>query len=262
LNKTLKRKLEYHYKAFDKSKLEPDPLQFPHKYKRKNDIEMIAFVSSVFAYGNITQIIRTLNKVTSVLGEHPVNYILQTNEIQIKKDFKNIKHRFFNNEDVVNFFLLLKYFYSNHNSLEEVFLIDNCLKEKNIGFCLEHFSAFLLKTTKVLLGNKCLSNGMKFMFPLPSKGSACKRMNLFLRWMVRKDELDFGLWTRIDKSKLIIPVDTHVARICKELKLTKRENVCWQMAEEITNNLKKYDRIDPVKYDFAVCHIGMRKLKF
>jgi len=100
------------------------------------------------------------------------------------------------------------------------------------------------------------------MFPIPEKGSACKRMNLFLRWMVRKDELDFGLWNEIPVSKLIIPVDTHVASICTELKLTTRKNVSWKMAEEITENLKKFDPDDPVKYDFAICHIGMRKLKF
>jgi uncharacterized protein (TIGR02757 family) len=103
---------------------------------------------------------------------------------------------------------------------------------------------------------------LKFMFPLPEKGSACKRMNLFLRWMVRKDELDFGLWSEIPTSKLIIPVDTHIARICTQLRLTKRNNVSWQMAEEITENLKKFDPNDPIKYDFAICHIGMRKLDF
>ncbi len=107
-----------------------------------------------------------------------------------------------------------------------------------------------------------LSRGLKFMFPLPEKGSACKRMNLFLRWMVRKDELDFGLWGEIPTSKLIMPVDTHIARICKQLKLTESKNVSWNMAEEITKNLKKFDLNDPVKYDFAICHIGMRKLSF
>jgi uncharacterized protein (TIGR02757 family) len=87
-------------------------------------------------------------------------------------------------------------------------------------------------------------------------------MNLFLRWMVRKDELDFGIWNEIPPDKLVIPVDTHIARICKLLKLTKRENVSWKMAEEITENLKKFDPADPVKYDFAICHIGMRKMVF
>jgi uncharacterized protein (TIGR02757 family) len=100
------------------------------------------------------------------------------------------------------------------------------------------------------------------MFPIPEKGSACKRMNLFLRWMVRKDELDFGLWNKIPKNKLIIPVDIHIAKICKQLKLTKHKNANWKMAEEITENLKKFDPYDPVKYDFALCHNGMRKMEF
>src|SRR5690606_18004411 len=107
-----------------------------------------------------------------------------------------------------------------------------------------------------------ISSGFSFMFPIPEKNSACKRLNLFLRWMVRKDELDFGFWNSVKPDKLIIPVDTHIARICRELDLTKKRNVTWQMAEEITNNLKLYDPVDPVKYDFAVCHIGIRKLKF
>lgn len=100
------------------------------------------------------------------------------------------------------------------------------------------------------------------MFPLPSKGSACKRINLFLRWMIRNDELDTGLWSEIPSNKLLIPVDTHIAKISRNLGLTKRKNVSWQMAVEITENLKKYDPVDPVKYDFALCHIGIRKLKF
>lgn len=106
------------------------------------------------------------------------------------------------------------------------------------------------------------TRGIVFMIPSPGKGSACKRMNLFLRWMVRKDELDFGLWNEIPTSKLLIPVDVHVARICKQLHLTARKNVSWKMAEEITDQLRKFDANDPVKYDFAICHIGMRKLKF
>ncbi len=100
------------------------------------------------------------------------------------------------------------------------------------------------------------------MFPDPFKGSACKRQNLFLRWMIRKDELDFGLWPEIRPDQLIIPVDTHIAKIGKYLKLTNRKIVSWKMAEEITNNLKKFDSNDPVKYDFALCHIGLRKMNF
>lgn len=262
MNKALKQKLDYHYKAFDKSQLEPDPLQFPHKFKNKKDIELIAFISSIFAYGNIKQIINTLNKITFILGEHPTNYLIEKNKATIKRDFKGIIHRFFTNEDIVNLILLLKNVYSKSNSLRNIFLSNYNTKVYNIKFALESFSKYMLELYQNLFVEENVTQGIKFMFPLPSKGSVCKRMNLFLRWMVRKDELDFGLWDEIDKSKLIIPVDTHIARICRKLKLTKKKNINWNMAEEITENLKKYDPDDPVKYDFAICHIGMRKLRF
>jgi uncharacterized protein (TIGR02757 family) len=144
--------------------------------------------------------------------------------------------------------------------LNNLFLFRFNTDDQNVKNGISGFSSFFIENYKIKFGKP--TTGFKFMFPLPEKSSACKRTNLFLRWMVRKDELDFGLWNGINKNQLIIPVDTHIARICKELRLTKRKNVSWPMAEEITNNLKKYDPIDPVKYDFALCHIGMRKLQF
>jgi uncharacterized protein (TIGR02757 family) len=150
--------------------------------------------------------------------------------------------------------------YHEFGSLKKLFLSGYQETDPNTKNAITIFSNFLLQQAQNEIGS--LSRGLKFMFPLPEKGSACKRMNLFLRWMVRKDELDFGLWDEIASSKLIIPVDTHVARICKQLKLTKRKNLSWKMAEEITENLKKFDSDDPVKYDFAICHIGMRKMRF
>ena len=130
--------------------------------------------------------------------------------------------------------------------------------DENIKNSLSGFSYhFIVRAEDKNVKGK-ISQGVKFMFPMPEQGSACKRMNLFLRWMIRKDELDFGLWNEIPACKLVIPVDTHVARICTALELTKKKNVSWAMAEEITNNLKKFNPSDPVKYDFAICHIGMR----
>ena len=132
--------------------------------------------------------------------------------------------------------------------------------EKNLKNSLSQFSNYFL--CEGLLEDNKITQGFRFMFADPLTGSACKRMNLFLRWMIRKDELDFGIWNEIPTDKLVIPVDTHVARICKKLNLTKRKNPGWKMAEEITENLKKFDPADPVKYDFAICHIGMRKMEF
>ena len=255
----LKQKLEYHYKAFNKSKLEPDPLQFPHLFKDTKDIEVMAFIASVFAYGNVKQINNSLQKFLMLSNNKPFSFIQNINSAEMNKEFLLV-HRFYSSKDIIQLFHLLKLTYSEFGSLKNLFLLGYDDADINTKNAITNFSNYFLQKAQKEFGT--LNRGLKFMFPLPEKGSACKRMNLFLRWMVRKDELDFGLWGEIPTSKLIIPVDTHIARICKQLKLTKRKIVSWKMAEEITDNLKKFDPNDPVKYDFAICHLGMRKLKF
>jgi uncharacterized protein (TIGR02757 family) len=256
---TLKEKLDYHYKAFDKSRLSPDPLEFLHLFTDEKDIEAMGFIASVFAYGNVTQIIKVLSSIIVCSKNKPYSFLLNFNKRKLER-LPVLKHRFYTENDVITFFLLLQRIYSEYHSVKNLFLQGYNLEEKNLKGAVSEFSRNCLSIIKEM-GEK-RSNGLKFMFPLPELGSACKRMNLFLRWMVRKDDLDFGLWSEIPKNKLLIPVDTHVARISKSLRLTKRKNVSWKMAEEITENLKKFDPDDPVKYDFAICHIGMRKLKF
>ena len=253
-----KQKLDSHYKAFDRTKLEPDPLQFPHLFKGEKDIEVMAFVASVFAYGNVKQIINSLNTFLLIAKNHPYEFI--SNNSATKNLPTNFVHRFYSTKDILQLFQLLNLAYDEFGSLKNLFLSEYNSEEENLKNAITQFNKYFLTKTQKEFGK--LSRGLKFMFPLPEKGSACKRMNLFLRWMVRKDELDFGLWKEIPTSKLIIPVDTHIARICKQLNLTKRKIVGWKMAEEITENLKKFDPNDPVKYDFAICHIGMRKLQF
>lgn len=255
---TLKKKLEYHYRYFDFSQLSPDPLEFPHRFKNFHDIEISAFVSSVFAYGNVRQIIDALEKIHAVM-EEPYRFVMDYKYMSGLKKFSKIRHRFYTTEDIAKLFYALNRIYTSYGSLNYLFLLYYFDKDSNlkntIAFFTEHFNSFLLEKGE-------LTQGLKFMSPDPMKGSACKRMNLFLRWMIRNDELDFGLWKEFSTSQLVIPVDTHVAKICKQLGLTKQKTVSWKMAEEITERLKKFDSNDPVKYDFAICHIGMRKMEF
>lgn len=255
----LKRKLDYHYKYFDFSKISPDPLEFPHKYTNYNDIEISAFISSVFAYGNVKQIISTLEKIHKIMGNDPHKFVMRFNYEKDINKFREIKHRFYTHEDIAALFYYLNIIYTNYGSLKYSFLLYYFEKDPDLKNAISFFSKHFLE---VISGKREISHGIKFMLPDPLKGSACKRMNLFLRWMVRKDELDFGLWFEISPAQLVIPVDTHVAEICKRLKLTKHKNVSWLMAEEITQKLKQFDSSDPVKYDFAICHIGMRKMTF
>lgn len=268
-NPKLKQKLDSHYKAFDKSQLMPDPLQFPHLFEDEKDIEVMAFIASVFAYGNMKQIINSLNKLLIVCNNKPYDFIknYSVKESHLTNSFI---HRFYSSKDINQLFHLLNIAFQEFDSLKSLFTSGYNPKDENLKNTITKFNEYFLDKAQKEFGTlssrasfgSALTRGIVFMFPLPGKGSACKRMNLFLRWMVRKDDLDFGLWGEIPTSKLIIPVDTHVARICQQLKLTKRKNVSWKMAEEITNNLKKFDPVDPVKYDFAICHIGMRKLPF
>lgn len=256
----LKEKLEYHYRVFDRSQLEPDPLQFSHMFSDEKDIEVMAFISSVFAYGSVTQIISILNKLVHIMNLQPYRFIISFSEHKVSEIFNKIKFRFYTGHDIHQFFTLVNLIYNEFGSLKNLFISGYNERDENIKNGISNFSNYFLDNYSTKFGK--LSNGFKFMFPLPEKGSACKRMNLFLRWMARKDELDFGLWKEIPTSKLVIPVDTHVARISRNLQLTKVKNVSWKMAEEITKNLKRFDADDPVKYDFAICHIGMRKMEF
>jgi uncharacterized protein (TIGR02757 family) len=258
----IKQKLDYHYKAFDKSQISPDPLQFLHLFSREEDIELMGFIASIFAYGNVKQIINTLDKFLLISKSKPYEFVMNFNKSGSKIKIKGMKHRFYTDGDIQNLLSALNNICRQKGSLKNLFMENFDVGEKNIKNGLSLFSKQMIYDIKNRTKSDKISQGVRFMFPLPELGSACKRMNLFLRWMVRKDELDFGLWDEITANKLVIPVDTHVARICKSLKLTTYKNVSWKMAEEITENLKKYDRDDPVKYDFAICHIGMRRLKF
>lgn len=257
---SLQKKLEFHYNAFDKSSIEPDPLQFLHRYKNPNDIEIVGFISSVFAFGNVKLINNKLELIFQKLGSSPYKKIKSltfSKSVEISKD---LSYRFYTETDVAMFLYLLKLILIKYNSLKSLFLLGYKPNDKNLKNAISEFSENSLLILKENGFN--ITNGIKFMFANPKSGSATKRFNLFLRWMIRKDELDFGLWNEIPTNKLVIPVDTHIAKISLKLGLTKRKNINWKTAEEITDKLKKYDAYDPVKYDFAICHIGMRKLSF
>jgi uncharacterized protein (TIGR02757 family) len=252
----LKQKLEYHYHAFDISQIEPDPLQFLHLFRSAKDIETAGILASVFAYGNVKAIIAFLNEIFHRTSPSPFRFIKKRQY----SDLKDLKYRFYTGQDIIGLFNALSNLYEEYGSIKEFFYTHYLPEEDNLYSPLNSFGAYM--DAQFIKTNGKLSLGTKFMFPSPDSGSACKRMNLFLRWMIRKDDLDFGLWNKIPPSKLVIPVDTHIAAISQQLGLTNLRNVSWRMAVDITNKLKEFDPEDPVKYDFALCHIGIRKLKF
>jgi uncharacterized protein (TIGR02757 family) len=258
--RALKEKLEYHYARYDKTAVSPDPIDFPRRFGKPENIELAAFLSSVFAYGNVKAILRALDFISDLLGENPYDALVSEKSGLLARIRKSgLRYRFYSNEDIARLFEMLKRAYGEFGSLENLFMKSYEPNAPNLRNEIELFNAWFLNECEKA---NCSTRGFRFMFPQPSKGSAVKRMNLFLRWMVRKDEIDFGLWRGIPKNRLVIPLDVHVARISRELGLTKRNDNGWKTAVEITETLKLFDENDPIKYDFALCHIGMRKEVF
>lgn len=235
------------YRKYNREKfLYSDPLQFVKKFKNKNDIEIAALISSSLAYGNVKQIIKSLENIFYVI-KTPYSYINLSSDKKIKNDFKNFKHRFTDGTELSNLILNIKRIYQKNRYLEDAFLKNIRKDESYIYYPMIAFlKDFLFHKTPTLI-------------PHPDKKSAFKRFNLFLRWLVRRDEIDTGIWTKINPSLLIIPLDTHMLRISQELKITSRKDNSIKTAIEITDFFKKINPKDPVKYDFALTRAPILK---
>ena len=224
--------------------IKDDPIQFPHRFKKKEDIEISAFISSLFAFGRREMFIKKLDRLFS-LSSSPYELILDYK----KYNLSDFLYRFIKSTDLVELLKILNKLYClDKSSLEELFY------QKKDRF---------KKVTDYFYSNCACpgSTGFCFMFAKPENKSALKRINMFLRWMVRGGEVDFNLWKTIKKSELIIPLDTHVARISREFKLLNRKQNDFKSAIELTEKLKEFDSSDPVKYDFALFGLGVNENK-
>ena len=226
----------------------PDPLQFLYSYENFSDIEIVGIIASSLAYGNVKTILKSIDKILCLMN-NPTEYVKRTSLKQMKKDFKDFKHRFTTGEEISNLLYSVKTIYDSHGSMHELFL--KIFNEKN------NYQS-ITETVEIFFGK--FFKGCPTLIPDPHKGSACKRIHLFLRWMIRKDNVDLGLWDKIEPSALIIPLDTHMLKISKLIKLTTRNNGSLKTAYEITENFKKLNPKDPVKYDFVLTRFGIRKM--
>ncbi|MGB9736601.1 MAG: TIGR02757 family protein [bacterium] len=256
----LKETLDSFYRQYDiKQHIAYDPVEFPHRYRRAEDIEISGFIASALAYGRVKLFKPVINKILSKMGNEPYKFVLNFVPESGIHEFKGIKYRMNTTKDIVAFIYLLSMFLKRYGTPGEFFKHNFDKNEPNIINTLSRFvKAFYTQDTRPVYGTSILPFGLLQMLPSPDKGSPCKRSNMFLRWMVRqKDDVDFGLWTFIPANKLIIPLDTHIARISRHLGLTNRKTTDLKTAIEITDNLKQFDPDDPVKYDFALCHLGI-----
>ncbi|MCK5236758.1 MAG: TIGR02757 family protein [Deltaproteobacteria bacterium] len=256
----LMARLDKLYGKFDNSFLDSDPICFVHGFKTKRDKEVAGLISSSLAYGQVSQIKKTLSKVFDACEWKPYEFAVNFKPNDVKA-FGAMKHRFNDARDIACLFNFIGEMIRSHGSIENFFMVGFSEEQQNIKEALESFSLRTLAlNSKGIYGGKKLPKkaGVRFFFPRPSDGSACKRLNLYLRWMIRKDDgVDFGLWKKIPTDKLIIPLDTHIARISGNLGLTKKKTPGWAMAEDITTHLKGFNKEDPVRYDFALSRLGI-----
>ncbi|MEW6200625.1 MAG: TIGR02757 family protein [bacterium] len=241
--------------------LDTDPLSIVHEFRTPADRELVGFIAACFAYGKVAQIKKTVRRIIACMDEEPSIYISSFKPSRERKKFCGIYHRFHTGDDIVCLLFLLHQMINRRGTIEKFFLRGYSEGDENIKGALIEFSRNALSLrlpANVGAGLKPAPTGIRLFFPSPANGSACKRLNLFLRWMVRPDDgIDLGIWKTIPASKLIIPLDTHIARAAIQLGLTKRKSASWLMAEEITENLKRFDPADPVKYDFALTRPGI-----
>lgn len=247
-------KLYFNYKHKFSSK---DPVWILHRFEDENEIELVGLITAAYAYGSVEQINRFIENLLKKTGNKPYEFTINFEKRKDKKFLKDLNYRFNSSADLVNMFDYLKKVIVEFQTLKKCFLREYDNNDENILCALEGFTGKLNR-------NIIQKNAGKYhyLFSNPVNGSACKRMNLFLRWMVRKDEIDLGLWSEVSPAKLIMPVDVHIARISRSLGLVKRRSIDLKFAVELTNYLKQFDADDPVKYDFALCHLGMEKKIF
>lgn len=255
----LKRVLDTFYRDYNfQKRMQHDPIAFPHRYRNALDIETSGFIASCFAYGRVDLFRQVIGRILSTMEQSPGDFLMDFNLRKQRRLFAGIKYRFNENDDIVCLLYLIHKIVRRHGSLEHCFRSFYRSDDRNIGKGLAGFvGSFLSIDTSPVYGSNIRPPGLIQFFPMPDSGSACKRMNLFLRWMIRSRDIDLGLWKGVPADRLVIPLDTHIARISRCLGLTSRKSQDWKTAVEITESLKKIDPEDPLKYDFALCHHGI-----
>lgn len=233
--------------------IENDPVSIPHHYSKKEDIEITGFFAAILAWGQRKTIINKCKELFQLMDHAPYDFLIHHQEKDLKP-FLNFKHRTFNDIDTLYFIHFLSWFYKNHRSLEEAFLLGWKEGYEAMEPMLKSFHDFFFHLPEA-------PQRTRKHIATPARKAACKRINMYLRWMVRKDDLgvDFGIWNQIHPSQLICPCDLHVDRVGRKLGLITRKQTDWLTAIELTERLREFDPKDPVKYDFALFGLGIEE---
>jgi len=257
----IKTVLDRLYAARSPVHLANDPLSFCHRYADPADREVVAVIASSFAYGNVAVILRSLEAICARLGPAPRRFVESFDPREGLRVFSGFKHRFNDGRDLCALIWAMRLMIEETGSVEAFFLRSHDPGAEDVTGALNGYTrAVLALDYRPIFGQTALPDDayFPFLFPAPASGSACKRLCMFLRWVVRPaDGIDLGLWKGISPGQLVIPVDTHIQRISGYLGFSRRKNADWRMAREITASLRRFDPADPVKYDFSLAHLGI-----
>lgn len=252
-------RLEGLYQSYNREDAAADPIQIVRRYQSAEDQEVVGFCAAALAFGRVASVLNTVDRLARTLGPQPALCVRRFDPKAPHPELRAMIHRWIRGVDVVALLWLLRQMLDRSGSIEGFFLEGYDPAAVDVGGALDSFSkrAMALDLTAAYGRRVPKRGGVCYFFPRPAAGSACKRLNLFLRWMVRRDEVDLGAWTKVSPSQLIVPLDTHVIRLGRCLKLTRYTSAGWNMAAEITASLRAIDSSDPVRFDFSLCHVGM-----
>ena len=257
MSNRLKVTLDGLYDSFNMADSATDPIQIVRRFSRNDDREIVAFCAAALAFGRVTSVMQSVQRVVDVMGDRPAAFIRRFSPARDARPLQDFVHRWTRGVDVVALLWVLHQMLERSGTIESFFLEGDDGGEDVRG-ALDSFSqrAMALDLSEAY-GLVPARPGVGYFFPRPSGGSGCKRLNLFMRWLVRRDALDLGVWRRVSPARLVVPLDTHIIRVGRCLKLTRYTSPGWPMALDITRALRLLDPADPVKYDFSVCHLGM-----
>ena len=246
---------EAHATFMSSGEVRSDALEPALNFTHPIDQEFAAFICSCLAYGRVQHILASAHAILDRLGPHPVKMLTQSSTQDIACLCRGWRHRFNSSNDMALLLIFLKQVYTSSKTLEDFLKVETHQTAYDL---LEHLHQEVSKSVRQRSKHLATpGSSFWYLIPKPSTGSACKRLNLFLRWMVRRSEADLGLWTRFSKERLIIPLDTHLLRQARALKFTRSLSANWKTALQVTEQLRCLDPDDPTRYDFALCHLGI-----
>ena len=254
----LRSALDSLYLAFNADRVVTDPIWIVHRYERSDDREVVAFIAAALAFGRVQSVLNSINGMLQVMGSSPAAFVRGFEPARDRGKFDHLVHRWTKGVDMAALAWVMHQMIREGGSIEGFFAAGLPPDAVDVAEGLQSFSTRALALDqKSVYGRAKPKPGVAYFFSRPSSGGACKRLNLFLRWVVRSDQVDLGVWTRVRPGQLIVPLDTHVIRVAQCLRLTRLKSPGWRMAADITRSLRELDPLDPVRFDFAICHLGM-----